>query len=233
MTKNIFEFTRLAMLNNEQQEKATKLMTLAAMTVLHYGKKTSDLCEDDWSLGKFAFNEEGIALIEDYLKTRIRGRIVKWTRSANGAIEITRVKTLNGLTTGKQEHIDKIYSMINAMSMLLAQCILQECDGLWDFKDGDYIYKAYGYDGFYTFNKCLKFIVLGEEDSLIGFCKAIEHRKENAALVEQLNKKMLEVGFNVNNYKVQQWSTADGRLERICYIDKDGIVAREIIVAAN
>lgn len=231
MSKAIFEFTRLAMLNNEQQEKATKLMTLAAITVLHYGKRTSDLCMDDWCLDKFAFNEEGIALIEDYLKTRIRGRIVKWTRSANGAIEITRVKTLNGLTTSKREHIDTIYSTINAVSMLLAQCILQECDGLWDFKDGDYIYKAYGIDGFYTFNKCLKFLVLGEEDSLIGFCKAIEHSKESAALVEQVNKKLLETGFNVDNYKVQRWSKEDGRLERICYIGKDGIVAREVTVA--
>jgi hypothetical protein len=227
----MFEYTRLAMLSVEQQKEVTKLMTLSALAVQHYDKTFEDLSVYDLHLKNFSFDEQGIGLIEIYLKSKIYPRIVNWKQSTGGLIKIARVKTKNGRSSSKKKHIDAVYGAVNAASMLLAQCIMQECDGLWTFSDGSYVYTAYGVNGFSTLNKCLKYMMLGDEDSLVFYCRAIKHNKENREIIERINDTMLKTGFDIKAYRLQQWSFDDGRIERICYIDKEGEVVREVIVS--
>ena len=170
----------------------------------------------------FECNELCVKYLEDYLKTRIRSRILKWRWDGKNIV-VTRVKTLSGVSSKNPKKIQETLNLVFACSILFGQCIATIFDGNWKI-DPDQALCIEVSDGpVYLYWKCLKFVTLGDEDSLISFIPSIRHRKVNKEFVEKIIN-YLQID-KVRYDKIETWTDDEGQIEKIVIKDAN----REIV----
>lgn len=161
---------------------------------------------------EFECNELCVKYLEDYLKQRIRARILKWKRIDNNII-ITRVRTKSGIGSESQAQIQEVLNVIISCSMLLGQCIATIFDGKWNISG----VSPMSIDVFDTsvqiYWKCLKYVTLGDEDGLVGFIKSIRNYTVNKTIRDQVLKRL---NIQRQDYKrIEDLMDDDGKIESI------------------
>ncbi len=176
---------------------------------------------------EFECNEICVNYIEDYLKQRIRPRILKWNRVGDQII-ITRVKTLNGMASSNDEKIQGVFNLVMACSILLGQCIATIFDGKWNVSGTSEMSIDVFDTSVQIYWKCLKYVTLGDEDGLVGYIKSIRYSKENKAITDQVLKRL---NIQRQDYKrVENLMDDDGKLETVIIFDADDEVIATVYV---
>ena len=160
----------------------------------------------------FECNELCVKYLEDYLAVRIRPRILKWKWDGKNIL-ITRVKTLSGIVSKDPKKIQETLNLVSACAVLLGQCIATLFDGEWKVDPNENICIEVSGGPVYLYWKCLKFVTLGDEDSLVGFIQNIRHLKANKLIVDQV---LESLQIDRTQYeKVETWTDKEGRIEKI------------------
>jgi hypothetical protein len=211
--------------NLKQEDRAlieSRIYMTKQMIWNFYSKKYGVTFEE------FECNETCVKYLEDYLASRIRTRILKWKRVGD-SIVVTRVKTLSGVASNNQMHIQELLGLVMACSILLGQCIATIFDGKWIISaDKTMIIEVFD-TPVQTYWKCLKYVTLGNEDSLIGYVKYFNKYTANKALNEQvLNLLNLER----QDYKrMENWMDKNGNVEKIVVFGNDNQIIKTVFVS--
>lgn len=214
--KQLINTDTLSNLTTEQRETAETLIHLSSFAVWNATSKNFGVEFDD-----FKHDKNCVKYIEEYLNLKIKSRILKWEFTSDRAIKLIRVRTNSGVPTSNVKHIQDIFKLINSVSMLFGQCILNTYGGKWEFKDEKYYLDVPGAGGLFTSWKCLKFVTFGIEDSLIGYLNTIGHHEQNRKTVEELLNIAQELGTCPEHYTKQLWTDDIGKLVKLVLIDRD------------
>jgi hypothetical protein len=82
-----------------------------------------------------------------------------------------------------------------------------------------------------TYWKCLKYVTLGNEDSLIGYVKYLSNYRENCAITEKV---LVTLRLGRQDYKkIQAWTDGNGKLENLIVIGHNDEVMHNIVVDSS
>jgi len=210
--------------NLKQEDRAlieSRIYMTKQMIWNFYSKKYGVTFEE------FECNETCVKYLEDYLASRIRTRILKWKRVGD-SIVVTRVKTLSGVASNNQMHIQELLGLVMACSILLGQCIATIFDGKWRISaDKTMIIEVFD-TPVQTYWKCLKYVTLGDEDSLIDYVKYFRNYTVNKAINEQV---LNLLNLKRQDYKrMENWMDENGNLETIVVIGNNNQIIKTVFV---
>ena len=212
------EFEKLNKIESEFIESRLNIAKLMIWNLYskNYGIKFED----------FQYNETCVTYLEEYLETRIRPRILKWKLNDDG-ITITRVKTMSGWASSKHDHIQEVLNLIHDCSILFGQCIAKIFDGKWEFVN-ELIHIDVNSTSMQTYWKCLKFVTLGNEDSLSSFIQFIRNFEQNKEICDKILKRLK---LNQQDYKkIQTWTDEGGQLESIVVIGRNNEIINTVYI---
>lgn len=222
MSANNNETTVFDNLSEKQQDHITSILEPAKIMIWDlYAKQKGIKFED------FKYDETCIGFIEQYLIDRVRPNILKW-KYEDLSITVTRVKKRNGTKSNKDEHIQEFLNLVKICAVIYGQCIATILDGKWNLEDGLHVDVAG--TPFAVYWKCLKFVTLGDEDSLSGCLAFLKHQELNfriqSTTLDALKLSRSDYGH------IQCWAGETGIVDRMVVLDPAGEIIKDIYIEA-
>jgi hypothetical protein len=161
---------------------------------------------------EFPFDATGIRFVQRYLDLRVKPRIMRWDDEVE--LKIARVRKDSGIATSSVDEIEFFDQLLYATGLFYGQCLAQALGGRWveGKSPGWPVVNLADQLKINPFSKPRKYCRFGKEDDLVGFLKACENQKVNAALIKSMMPKLKLAGFDEGRDTYQILSDQDGQL---------------------